>query len=322
VDLQIGTRTGDTTETFSDLADIEVDAAGRIYLLDRQAQCVRVFSPGGMYVRTIGRRGQGPGEFHGATGMTLDATGRLWVLNQGNLRYSVFDSAGSLVAEWPRRFTNIRSAEWVSVFGLDGELREAIFYPDPVVRVRTALIRYDTLTRTPVDTTPVAGVPEGTPFGWAYRVLTARGWWSGVANRYRIWHTTYRRDTVRIITKVHPQTGLSEAERDSAERHARDLRRRATGTAPQLETRARPLFRGLVVDDLEYLWVVLSEPGDVDSTDLDVFDPSGRFLGTVTVSPRIAARSPMVIRGAHLYFVAKDELDVPFLVRATIRGRS
>ncbi len=62
---------------------------------------------------------------------------------------------------------------------------------------------------------------------------------------------------------------------------------------------------------------------DTDSqVQRNVFDPDGRYLGEVTVSDRIDSRIPIVSRGATMYYMTKDELDVPYIVRADIEGRN
>ncbi len=93
---KIGTQLDSGPDVFGDISDIDVDTAGRVYVLDRQAQHVRIFDHDGSYIRTIGKVGGGPGEFRVANGIAIDPAGRLWVHNMGNLRYSVFDASGRL----------------------------------------------------------------------------------------------------------------------------------------------------------------------------------------------------------------------------------
>ena len=47
---------------FGSTRSVVVDDAGAIYVLDEQAADVKVFDAAGKHVRTIGRKGQGPGE--------------------------------------------------------------------------------------------------------------------------------------------------------------------------------------------------------------------------------------------------------------------
>ena len=97
---KIGSVEGDGPGTFGAVVAIEVDRLGRIYVLDRQAQEVRVFEADGRYVRTMGRMGEGPGEFRGANGMGWGAPNRLWVVDKRLHRFNVFDTSGVSVATY------------------------------------------------------------------------------------------------------------------------------------------------------------------------------------------------------------------------------
>ena len=57
---------------FDRIRDIVVDDSGSIYVLDPRDSHVKVFDPSGTYVRTIGRLGQGPGEFEGPMTLSLN----------------------------------------------------------------------------------------------------------------------------------------------------------------------------------------------------------------------------------------------------------
>jgi hypothetical protein len=60
--LIIGSETDDHY-FFSSLRKIIADDDGRIYALDNKAARIQVYNKNGEYVETIGRKGQGPGEF-------------------------------------------------------------------------------------------------------------------------------------------------------------------------------------------------------------------------------------------------------------------
>ena len=62
-ELSIGEAEGRDEYVFSRVRDVEVDETGRIYALDSKEANVKVFDWDGNYIRTIGRKGQGPGEF-------------------------------------------------------------------------------------------------------------------------------------------------------------------------------------------------------------------------------------------------------------------
>ena len=81
-DLVIGERGDDLNYVFGRYAPkVTVDSEGRIYALSQGTSEIRVFSDEGEFLRTIGRRGQGPGElthpvFLTVAGSTLVASDR------------------------------------------------------------------------------------------------------------------------------------------------------------------------------------------------------------------------------------------------------
>ncbi len=66
-----------------------------------QAEELRVFDREGRHVRTIGRKGGGPGEFSQIIGMAWRPDGNLWVVDPSNNRISVIDTAGNFVTSHP-----------------------------------------------------------------------------------------------------------------------------------------------------------------------------------------------------------------------------
>ena len=64
---------------FSQLRSIDVDKSGRLYILDQGEAHVYVFDPDGNYVRSIGKKGQGPGELHMPFTMTVTSGQELMV---------------------------------------------------------------------------------------------------------------------------------------------------------------------------------------------------------------------------------------------------
>ena len=94
-ELRIGS--GDDPEfAFTWFRALEVGSNGDIYTLHRQEHAIRVHDSYGAFVRTIGREGEGPGEFSspGTMGLLGDT---LWVLDFGTYRFSYFSLTGELL---------------------------------------------------------------------------------------------------------------------------------------------------------------------------------------------------------------------------------
>ena len=69
---------GDDDEIFfGSIAGLTLDAAGNLYVLDGQQSHVQVYAPDGAWLRTLGRRGEGPGEVDAPDGILLDQQGRI-----------------------------------------------------------------------------------------------------------------------------------------------------------------------------------------------------------------------------------------------------
>ncbi len=96
-EVRIGQVDGDGPDVFGSIGLLEVDEAGRFYVFERQAQELRVFDAEGNYVRTVGGKGSGPGEFSQVIGMDWAPDGSLWMVDPANNRISVFDAAGTYV---------------------------------------------------------------------------------------------------------------------------------------------------------------------------------------------------------------------------------
>jgi DNA-binding beta-propeller fold protein YncE len=58
------------------------------------------FSKEGKFIKSFGKWGSGPGEFKTPHDITMDAQGRLFVADRGNMRIQIFDQDGTFIAEW------------------------------------------------------------------------------------------------------------------------------------------------------------------------------------------------------------------------------
>lgn len=61
---------------------------------------IEVFSLKGQHLRTMGKRGEAPGEFNFPGGIVVRPDGTLWVADKLNFRIQVFDSTGNLVEQF------------------------------------------------------------------------------------------------------------------------------------------------------------------------------------------------------------------------------
>jgi hypothetical protein len=79
---RIGGDDEDEDIFFGVIQAIQTDPSGNVYLLDRQLHQVMILSPDGEFLRTIGREGEGPGEFRHPGDLILLPDGTVGVVQQ------------------------------------------------------------------------------------------------------------------------------------------------------------------------------------------------------------------------------------------------
>jgi hypothetical protein len=99
-ELSIGGPEAQGQFVFSRIGEFIVDEAGNFYISDSREDHIKVFDQTGRYLMTIGRHGQGPGEFDGIGPLSfVRATGELAVANirLGCLTY--FNTQGTFLRD-------------------------------------------------------------------------------------------------------------------------------------------------------------------------------------------------------------------------------
>ncbi len=343
---RIGGAAAEGPEQFSAIVGLTTDASGRLYVLDRRAQEVRVFTRAGAHVRTIGRPGEGPGEFSGANGVTPGPQASIWVIDPGNSRYTALDTAGIVLSEYTRP---IASYGYISEarFTAEGDLAERGSRRGPpgadgrpqfipvVVRMRidSTLSVRDSLdlpfqggesfhvTRTEggrIVGESFMSIPFNTTLA---TVLDPRGYlWSGDNDEYRIWQQTFDGDSIRAIERAIERLPVSGEERQNAIAGITERAGTTSGIDFGRIPDVKPYYKRFLVDDLGYLWVWRTTASD--SASFDIFDPEGRFLGSLDTNARINPYAPIDLRTSSLTVTESDELDVPVIVCFAIDGRS
>lgn len=77
--------------------DFTIDAHENIYISDTKEIGIKVFDPQGKYLHSIGRKGQGPGEFQWIMAFSFLSDERLLVMDFRSLRTSLFHPSGQFL---------------------------------------------------------------------------------------------------------------------------------------------------------------------------------------------------------------------------------
>lgn len=334
-DLAIGVLDGPVHLIFGEVTRMAEDLRGGIYVLDAQVPEIRHFDHTGEFVGTVGRSGQGPGEYtNWSLGMVVDSTGVLYMHDWGNQRIVRFDEDGRALGPWMihTSFQTTRRGKWI--------------YSDRPGRVLVTTRLNDDLGLLVVadgqvtDTLAVPqlpGVPEKR--GGPYRIDKYWSWHPhgyfvvGVSNQYSLEERRpdgvlrIRRDVERL--PVHPE------EADGHRRLFEWMERQPMFNPPEGEwiPSTMPPFCGIEVGIDGRIWVrrnthpiqipVEENPygqppiGWAQPFVYDVFEADGTFLGEVRLPERF---EPHVFGAGHVWGVRRGEFDEEYVVRLSITG--
>ena len=322
--LRIGSL-DEICDSFGQAFSLAVDGSGRIHVADTQVNEIRVFSAQGECLETIGRSGEGPGEFSMLAGIAWQPSGFLWAMDAMHHRLTVFDPAGETLAT--QRFGSGRAASLPWLAWVDSARSLHLWHPGERAIVRYApgpeIVPLDTLAVPRIESDApqrVRGVRGGdaqsrvitsapTPHSprIAWTVGNNGNLWLAHTSSFELHETTWSGDTIRTVRLERPPPRLEGRERDSLAT-ARGI------PARSLPEHKRILQRFSVGAD-GWIWV---ERGETPIRVWDVFDERGRYLGPVAPPVPIEDEPFPVFGDGTITAVTKDDLEVQYVVRLRV----
>ena len=351
-EVSIGALDGPEEYLFGRIGSLAVDNDRNVYVFDAQAHHVRVFDDEGVYVGTLGRRGEGPGELGRAGAIAVLPDGRLLVRDPGNMRVQVFDPVSGETDEWEYNsgntyrsgaplYTDVRGRTFlltrdqsgddiIIVLGPDGAHMDTL--PEPMMDYEGVVLRAEHTTAEG-SSRVTAPVPFSPRFLWA--VHPTGHFLTGLSSDYRI--DLIRDDGVLRIERDYEPVPVSDGERDYWRESTVQMIRYTvpdwTWDGPRIPDH-KPIFNGLLTGRDGRIWVWLATEGErVENEDhdpenpfskpvtwresrrFDVFESDGTYLGVVVPPGGV---SYPVFDGVHVWAVATDELGVQRVVRYRI----
>ena len=338
-ELALGELDSPEALVFSSISSLAVGDDGRIYALDRASNELRIFSPEGEHLRTVGRSGGGPGEYRGANGLLWLASDTLVVIDQRGERYTILTGDGEIVRAVPRQ---LRFYGWVfsgSVIGdrlyerafvasqtpVGDETDRRVAFIGTSLRADQELLagRDTVLVPVPgflppgyfsVQTKNGGGMSMTIPFttGPMYHLDPHGSIWLGNGREFRLTRTSMAGDTIMdLVLDAEPtavtQEDLAEWEKDPGVQRFLEM----GGDLDRSRIPAvKPFFEMVYVDPDGNLWA--SVPSGPEETAFAVFDSAGRYLGRLEANGfKRNVYIPPVVRNDRLYVVGSDNLDVP-----------
>ena len=344
VDLTFGSLEGDDPNLiFGDIRGIQAASDGTIYVLDFQATEVRAYDPDGQYLRTIARRGEGPGEITEANGIILSGDTLLWIQDHGKWTIIGVDPAGEEVHRfmkpvmsytyiWNGVFDN-RGRYWKRTSHSDEERR---YPPPPGLSSGTSRRYYKSydLSSGAVDSVYL-GESSGRSYTyqdsnglWQYLPLRFEasemivfnppgGFWRANSASYRIARTGEGGDTLVVIEAGLPVQPVTDEDRSEYVENTLENRpgiRREAEEVAALMPDVKPILAGMFVDDEGRLWVQRVTPSDAPAF-YDRYSEDGDYLGSIRLGFK-PARGRFWVQHGNIYTWVTDEMDVPYIIRS------
>jgi hypothetical protein len=338
-ELRIGRVNGNTPDVFGQARSVVPDAAGRIWVLDSQAAELRLFDADGRFVRTVGGKGDGPGQLGGATPpCAFRGPGdEIWT-EEPRRRWQRFDSAGKLIGQ--HAITSVLACA-TRVWRPDGRLLVTTARQDPATGEARALFvlhepRSDSLI--PRDTFPAPELPPSRMIVWArtggadrservlpfwpraFSIVAPSGqlWISDGGSAYAIRQQTIAGDTIMVVERAYEPVPIDEAVRQRAiEEFQPEGMVAEGGFDPNQVPRVYPPFDGFHVGADGTLWVRRTLAGGVGA--LDVFTADGEYLGEAGIPDDFGGITLHYATADKLYGIARDALGVQYVVRLGVR---
>lgn len=284
-----------------------VDEAGRVYIVDSKPAAIKVYAPDGTLIRTLGREGEGPGEFR--VGF-IAVRGGIMALHDPQLaRTSVWDTSGTFLRSWHTSccyWSDIQVDKQGRIYvpSMSGQKKGDPPKGVPYVRYTTEGTLVDTLwvpSREDQKTWTVSvkrngkvvsmmstSIPFMPGLTWALDPNGGVLWaWTGA---YSIVRSQGGRDTAMVFGRSWTADAITDARRtgeleskikESSEGFGEDNIRAAFHLDDIPKT--LPAFENIRVDETGRIWVRRYPVADTTRTFFDVFDRSGAYLGPVSL---------------------------------------
>jgi len=347
-DLRIGVLDGPDEYIFGDVVAVAPDREGGLYAFDRQVPALRQYDSAGRYVRTLGRRGSGPGEYQSVSGVVVAEDGRVWTHDAGLHRVTIYGQDGTPIRHWPVRsglfdnnslLVDSNGNVFVKIITERRMPGRPFSGPFPIGLLKMDIEGniLDTLHPPPNRSAGYMDGPLGTRMVWTVHPLATV---YGVNNAYEF--TVRRGDAPHLrVSRNYARLALSDMEWDAYEA-LRQWEILDEGPAEHSvpTPRQKPVYRGFEVAEDGRIWVDKYMPATLRPTSppragerpeipfdeppaFDVFEHDGAYLGELVLPNRV---TPVWFGSRHVYGLAVggagEQLIVRFNLLAPPTGRA
>lgn len=344
-DLEIGQLNGPPEYALSRIIDVAVLDDGSLVISDDAAQALRLYDAAGLYVRTLGRAGEGPGEFSSLPTIAGHSADTVIAFDNRGDRITLVTTNGTIVgtisfrgasvgrpgamlrldnggylsrSRWtaPNHETELHDVRLeldsvvVELLDRNGNLTDTIRVMADRKRARTVLDGGDGRLRVLGFNQPYAA--QGIMVSDGSQLITGR------SDKFQIEYGMGAAPSV--ILRVHGVQHPATPDEIKARRTADLQEQFGDRPIPPMLLRGNlgflpdrlPAFGDVVVSRDGDVWVSITEFDLSDGLDWLVFDSDGEMRGTVRTPPTLHLRD---IQADYVVGFVLDEFDVPYVRR-------
>lgn len=317
-------------EFFEGIVDIGSDEAGNIYLCDIEACNIKKFSADGKFLKIIGRKGQGPGEFSRPSRMAVTGD-RLFIYDGGNLRLCALTTDGEYIKS-------------IGVQNTEGRPRNMRAHPEGDVIIEREIVHYQDQDR-PQDCLIQVFSPElelkktiSTHQILRNKFRTIQGMFSNIIQPFTpdvFWYVapdgkiviglakdytveTHHFEKGLLSSFKHTYEAVKVTDQDK-ERFFSGITYTTEGGSSEIPKeikkltefpKTKPAFDALFVDfEGNILVHTVRKDPEGSSPKFDAFSPEGKFVGTVNITGLKAFPRGALVGRDCVWIIERDEED-------------
>ena len=310
-DLSLGGDPHKDNYYFPRRASLAVDDDGNIYVLDSGNFRIQKYDSSGHYLLSIGRQGQGPGEFQYPSNLSLDAQGNILIFDSMTRAIKVFAQDGTY-----KESLNIRGfiqpqafiSEEGFIFGWRDDYRSPDGPKMCILKLTPENPDVETVMEFRGELKPNQSsfVLHFYSNRLAMCAVNPSAFCYGFSSEYKIYVADGRGETIRTIEKFEEPVPISKEEKEATVKDGKGIY--ATIGPEKGEgvvfPSHRPYFARIFADDRGRIYV-LKRPSILDqeeTKEFDVFGANGSYIYRIKLP-----FFPALIKAGFLYEVRTDE---------------
>lgn len=307
-ELSIGEAEGREEYMFSQIA-CAIDGEENIYVLDYRDAHIRVFDKFGKYLRTIGKKGEGPGEMQRPRSIQVTPFNEIMIYDLGNRRFCFYTLEGDYIKqEGAATVGAILNAHMDSQGNIIGEMHQINGYSLNKFNIKLGLIkefyRKDFQEGTLRIMSPT----------FHFDIDSNDNIICGFSDKYEFQIFNSDGQLLKKIVKEFKPRAITEKEK----KERINVLTGGRGFPPEYKVvfpKHHVCFTSISVDEKGWIYMGSSEnEPDGSGYYFDVFDEKGKYIAKVPIEV-INERYPLIWKREKLYLIKEDEAGYQYVKR-------